>query len=133
MGLIDGTHIPILPPSDGYRDFINRKGWPSYVLQAVVDDRCCFWNISCRMPGSAHDANVLSQSDLYKRAHLLPQYVRTIEGQDIPLFLIGDPAYPLLSWLMKGYKNSHAYLQNRSLSILTSVLPEWELRTPMEC
>ncbi|KAL2099810.1 hypothetical protein ACEWY4_004204 [Coilia grayii] len=105
-GLIDGTHIPILPPSDGYRDFINRKGWPSYVLQAVVDDRCCFWSISCRMPGSAHDANVLSQSDLYKRAHLLPQCVRTIEGQDIPLFLIGDPAYPLLSWLMKGYKNS---------------------------
>lgn len=41
MGIIDGTHIPILPPSDGYKDFVNRKGWPSYVLQAVVDHR--FW------------------------------------------------------------------------------------------
>lgn len=40
MGLIDGTHIPILPPSDGYKDFVTRKGWPSYVLQAVVDDKC---------------------------------------------------------------------------------------------
>lgn len=40
IGLIDGTHIPVLPPSNGYRDFVNRKGWPSYVLQAVVDDRC---------------------------------------------------------------------------------------------
>lgn len=40
MGLIDGTHIPVLPPAQGYRDFVNRKGWPSYVLQAVVDDRC---------------------------------------------------------------------------------------------
>ena len=39
MGIIDGTHIPILPPSDGYSDFVNRKGWPSYVLQAVVDDK----------------------------------------------------------------------------------------------
>ena len=35
---IDGSHILVLPPSDGYKDFANRKGWPSYVLQAVVDD-----------------------------------------------------------------------------------------------
>lgn len=41
IGCVDGAHIPILPPKDGYRDFVNRKGWPSYVLQAVVDDR--YW------------------------------------------------------------------------------------------
>lgn len=40
LGLIDGSHIPVLPPSDGYKDFVNRKGWPSYVLQAVVDNNC---------------------------------------------------------------------------------------------
>lgn len=38
IGAIDGTHISILPPSDGYRDFINQKGWPSIILQAVVDN-----------------------------------------------------------------------------------------------
>jgi len=38
IGAIDGTHIPILPPSDGYRNFINRKGWPSIILQAVSDN-----------------------------------------------------------------------------------------------
>ncbi|KAL2096942.1 hypothetical protein ACEWY4_006149 [Coilia grayii] len=73
IGCIDGTHIPILPPSDGYRDFVNRKGWPSFVLQAVVDNAYCFWNINCKMPGSAHDANVLKQSALFEQAHQLPK------------------------------------------------------------
>lgn len=43
IGCVDGSHIPILPPSDGYRDFVNRKGWASYVLQGVVDDR--YWYV----------------------------------------------------------------------------------------
>lgn len=38
IGAIDGTYIPILPPSNVYRDFINRKGWSCMILQAVVDD-----------------------------------------------------------------------------------------------
>ncbi|CAL8240049.1 unnamed protein product [Gadus morhua 'NCC'] len=63
----------MLPPSDGYKDFVNRKGWPSYVLQAVVDHQFCFWNICCKMPGSAHDASVLRNSDLFQKAHLLPK------------------------------------------------------------
>lgn len=37
LGAIDGTHIPVTAPSDGHADYINRKGWTSVVLQAVVD------------------------------------------------------------------------------------------------
>jgi hypothetical protein len=28
-GVIDGTHIPLVNPIEGERDYINRKGYPS--------------------------------------------------------------------------------------------------------
>lgn len=40
IGAIDGSHIPITPPKVGNSDFINRKGWPSINLQALVDHDC---------------------------------------------------------------------------------------------
>nr|XP_040024722.1 uncharacterized protein LOC120812643 [Gasterosteus aculeatus aculeatus] len=70
------------------------------VLQGVVDDMYCFWSISCKMPGCAHGANVLSQ------AHLLPKEPREFDGVSIGHFLLGDPAYPLMDWIMKGYTHS---------------------------
>lgn len=41
IGCVDVTHIPVLAPSDSYIHFLNCKGWTSYVLQGVVDDR--YW------------------------------------------------------------------------------------------
>ncbi|KAL1247018.1 hypothetical protein QQF64_027206 [Cirrhinus molitorella] len=58
------------------------------------------------MPGSAHDASVLRQSELFQKAHLLPKAVKNIEGEDLRLMVVGDPSYPLLDWLIKGYTNS---------------------------
>lgn len=37
MALIDGTDI--LPPWHGYMNFDSRKGWPSFVLQAAVNNK----------------------------------------------------------------------------------------------
>lgn len=65
-GALDATHIPILPPSNGYRDYVNRKGWPSIVLQALVDDRYQFRDICVGTLGSAHDAAVFTTSNLYR-------------------------------------------------------------------
>uniref|UniRef100_A0A3P9JGM7 DDE Tnp4 domain-containing protein n=1 Tax=Oryzias latipes TaxID=8090 RepID=A0A3P9JGM7_ORYLA len=106
MGLIDGTHIPILPPSDGYKDFVNCKRRPSHILQAAVDDQFCFWNFSCKMPGRAHDANALRHSDLFQRAHLLPKVRKLFFSFYTNLLIVGDHAYPLPDWLIKGYSNS---------------------------
>lgn len=40
IGCIDGSHIPITAPMDGAKDYLNRKGHHSIILQAVVDHKC---------------------------------------------------------------------------------------------
>ncbi|KAK4880399.1 hypothetical protein RN001_008545 [Aquatica leii] len=77
IGCIDGTHIPILAPSDRYRNFINRKGWTSYNMQAVVDHK--FRDIFVKFLGNTRDV----ASSLYKH-----------------------PAYPLMNWVMKDYSGT---------------------------
>ena len=105
-GVIDGTHIPILRPQDSGTDYYNRKGFYSVVMQSVIDFRGIFTDIYIGWPGKVHDARVLVNSDLYRKGcggTLLPDWKRTINGVDIPLLILGDPAYPLLPWLMKAY------------------------------
>lgn len=48
MGLKDGTHILILPTSDGYKDFVNRKGWPLYVLHLSHNKRLNSFSSLCK-------------------------------------------------------------------------------------
>lgn len=38
-GAIDGTHIPIIAPVVDHADYVNRKGYHSIVMQAVVDSK----------------------------------------------------------------------------------------------
>lgn len=101
---IDGTHIPILPPTNGYRDFVNRKGWPSIVMQGIVDYNYLFRDITVKHPGYVHDATVLKDSNIFKQSKdKLPNHCSIISDCSIQLMLAGDPAYPLLPWLLKGY------------------------------
>ncbi|XP_043244298.1 protein ALP1-like [Amphibalanus amphitrite] len=102
-GAIDGTHIPVTAPEEGLRDHVNRKGWPSVQLQAVCDDKYIFRNIYCGGRGSWHDSNVLRTSSLYRTSEQLPKEPVLLEGVPVRLCLLGDPAYPLATWLMKPY------------------------------
>lgn len=106
-GAIDGTHIPIQAPLENRTDYINRKSYHSIVLQAMVDSKYLFRDVVIGWPGSVHDARVLSNSEIYNRGCngdlFDPNIKETILGIDIAPVILGDPAYPLLDWLIKAY------------------------------
>ena len=94
-----------LPSHSGlYCDYYNQKGIHSVIMQAVADHPSCFTNIYIGWPGSVHDARAFRNSDLYRKGQngsLDPTTGKIING--VPLVVLVDPAYPLLSWLMKSY------------------------------
>uniref|UniRef100_A0A1A8S174 DDE Tnp4 domain-containing protein n=1 Tax=Nothobranchius rachovii TaxID=451742 RepID=A0A1A8S174_9TELE len=54
-------------------------------------------------------------------AHRLPKEPRDIHGTAVDLFLLGDPAYPLTKWLMKGYTHSpHITAEQESFNVYLS-------------
>ncbi|XP_033124681.1 protein ALP1-like [Anneissia japonica] len=103
---IDGTHIKIKAPRDEPEDYFNHKSSYSIVVQALVDSNGRFIDTFVGMPGSVHDARVsqyphcdrLKNNQLFK-----PNPVEVVEGCNIPLLIIGDPAYPLLPNLMRPF------------------------------
>ncbi|XP_053186639.1 uncharacterized protein LOC128369588 [Scomber japonicus] len=122
VGTIDGSHIPILVPQEYHTEYYNRKGWYSIVLQAVVDGKGLIWILFAGLPGSLHDATVLRRSGLWN----MPDRMCTgrhhvIESHDMGYYILGDAAYPQMSWLMKPFMdNGHLTAEQTNYNLKLS-------------
>ena len=107
IGCVDGTHIPIKQPSENARDYYSYKMCYSLNVQRICDAFGHFINVEVKWPGSVHDARVFANCDIQKgyaeeklnffRKELIPG------DETVPQLLLGDPAYPLLPYVMKEY------------------------------
>lgn len=104
--VVDGSHIPILPPVNNVKDYYNRKGFYSIMVQALVDHQYRFFNVNVGWPEVCTTLAFLSNSEIFGKGEsgtLTPNSIRTFGGVPVPVVIIGDPAYPLLPWLIKPY------------------------------
>lgn len=121
FGAIDGSHIAINPPAVGLADYLNRKMFPSLVLQGLVDDRYMFRDVSCKCPGSMHDSTVFINSSLSQTIETnMPTRVRHCSGVETPLHILGDPAYPLSKKIIKGYTGRNLSAEQESFNVYHS-------------
>ncbi|CAL4953753.1 unnamed protein product [Urochloa decumbens] len=110
-GAIDTTHILMCssaqPNSNVWLDGENKN---SMILQTVVDPDMRFRDVVSGWPGSLDDSCILRTSGFFRLCQKGSRLARQMElpgepaGSMVREYIVGDPSYPLLPWLMTPYQ-----------------------------
>ncbi|KAJ8930632.1 hypothetical protein NQ314_016547 [Rhamnusium bicolor] len=104
-GAIDGSNIKFKAPLSQQESYIDKNCNHSIKLQIIATKEKIITNImNVGFPGSVHDSRVFKNSLIYtdiKENNNKTKYFTTNEYH-----LVGDKAYPLLTWLMTPYKQA---------------------------
>jgi hypothetical protein len=110
VGAIDGKHIIIQAPYNSGSLFFNYKKTFSIVLLAVCDDKYFFTYVDIGAHGSESDGGVLNKSTFGRKLldnslNLPPpqELPNSRDGMEIPMFFVGDEAFPLRVNLMRPF------------------------------
>ena len=118
-GAIDVCHVLMELPSGEPTDmWANRSHSFSMILQAIVDTNLCFLDVCVGYPGSLTNSKCLRESFFYKKCcngERLSGPSVCMSNISVGEYVVGDPDYPLLTWLMRPYKENEIISTSRLL------------------
>lgn len=83
------------------QSYLTRKCRYAVTLQAICDTNLYFIDCFAGYPGSVNDIRIFRNSDLWYAVHRNCRLFFPNEE-----FIIGDKAYPLLSWCLIAFKDN---------------------------
>jgi len=103
VGVIDGTHVRIIAPSEDEAVLVNRKSFHSINVQLVFNADYKILDIVAKWPGSTHDARMLPDCGLRQlfKGHYVPAICH----------FLGDSGYQCKPCLLTPYFQPRQGLQ----------------------
>ncbi|XP_071796578.1 putative nuclease HARBI1 [Asterias amurensis] len=102
LGAIDCTHVRINKPGGQFGDdFINRKDFPSYNVQATCNEKWALTSVDVGWPVSVHDSRIFQTSAVYDAVS------RNLQG-----VLLGDSGYGKAPYMITPFSEPSHPIQN---------------------